>query len=111
MAGLSVLILVAHSDDEAIGMGGTISKHVEAGDSVFALSMTDGIGSRIDLDQRSDPALARRLASAEKSFNIVYNTASLPYGRGGSPITNLIINGCESSPVCAIAMTKELEDE
>ncbi len=52
-------------------MGGTISKHVEAGDSVFAPSMTDGIGSRTDRDQRSDPTLAQRQASAEKSSEIL----------------------------------------
>jgi LmbE family N-acetylglucosaminyl deacetylase len=41
-----VLIVVAHSDDESLGMGGTISKHVNNGDDVFVISMTDGVGSR-----------------------------------------------------------------
>ena len=41
-----VLIVVAHSDDEAISMGGTIKKHVEKGDSVYVVSMTDGVGAR-----------------------------------------------------------------
>ncbi len=40
---------------------------------------------------------------------IVFHTAPLPYGRGGSPIQHLIINGFESSLVCAIEMTKELD--
>ena len=43
----SILVIVAHADDETIGMGGTIAKHIEDGDEVFALSMTDGVGSRV----------------------------------------------------------------
>lgn len=40
---------------------------------------------------------------------IVFHTAPLPYGRGGSPIQNLILNGFESSPVCALRMIKDLD--
>ena len=43
-----VLISVAHSDDETIGCGGTIAKHVSKGDKVFCISMTDGVSSRFD---------------------------------------------------------------
>lgn len=42
----TVLVIVAHTDDETIGAGGAISKHVERGDSVFAIAMTDGVSSR-----------------------------------------------------------------
>ena len=40
---------------------------------------------------------------------IVFHTAPLPYGRGGSPIQNLIINGFTSSPVCALKMTEKID--
>lgn len=40
---------------------------------------------------------------------IVFHTAPLPYGRGGSPIQNLIKRGHTSSPVCAIAMCGEVD--
>ena len=40
---------------------------------------------------------------------IVFHTAPLPYGRGGSPIQNLILNGFKESPVCALRMTDELD--
>lgn len=40
---------------------------------------------------------------------IVFHTAPLPHGRGGSPIQNLIKEGFEKSPVCAIRMTKEID--
>ena len=39
-------MIVAHPDDETIGMGGTISKLVKDGDSVDVISMTDGVSSR-----------------------------------------------------------------
>ena len=40
---------------------------------------------------------------------IVFHTAPLPYGRGGSPIQNLILDGYECTPVCALKMTSELD--
>jgi methionyl-tRNA formyltransferase len=40
---------------------------------------------------------------------IVFHTAPLPYGRGGSPIQNLIIRGMKSAPVCALRMTESLD--
>ena len=43
-----VLVIVAHSDDETLGLGGTIARHVEYGDTVFAISMTNGVGARGD---------------------------------------------------------------
>ena len=41
-----VLVCVAHPDDETIGCGGTIAKHLKNGDKVFCVSMTDGVSSR-----------------------------------------------------------------
>ena len=40
---------------------------------------------------------------------IVFHTAPLPYGKGGSPIQNLILKGFKSSPVCAIKMINEVD--
>lgn len=41
-----VLVVVAHTDDEALGCGGTIARHARNGDKVFGVSMTDGVGAR-----------------------------------------------------------------
>jgi methionyl-tRNA formyltransferase len=40
---------------------------------------------------------------------VVFHTAPLPFGRGGSPIQNLIIRGIEQSPVCALRMTEVID--
>ncbi len=42
----TVAVIVAHPDDEVLGCGGTIAKHVENGDLVHVLIMAEGITSR-----------------------------------------------------------------
>ncbi|QWE28987.1 PIG-L deacetylase family protein [Polynucleobacter sp. AM-7D1] len=41
-----VLVIIAHRDDETIGLAGVIARHIECGDFVYAMSMTDGVGAR-----------------------------------------------------------------
>lgn len=45
----------------------------------------------------------------ERHECIAFHTAPLPFGRGGSPIQNLILSGFTSAPVCALRMTPELD--
>jgi methionyl-tRNA formyltransferase len=40
---------------------------------------------------------------------INFHTAPLPFGRGGSPIQNLIKRGIKKTPVCAIKMVDEID--
>jgi N-acetylglucosamine malate deacetylase 1 len=47
-----VAIIVAHPDDEILGCGGTIAKHVKACDEVCILILAEGITSR---DKTRDP--------------------------------------------------------
>jgi N-acetylglucosamine malate deacetylase 1 len=42
----TVLVVVAHADDEALGCGGTIARHVAEGDILHVVFMADGVGSR-----------------------------------------------------------------
>ena len=41
-----ILIVAAHPDDEVLGCGGTIARHVASGDAVTVMFMTDGVSSR-----------------------------------------------------------------
>lgn len=43
---IDVLVVAAHADDEVLGCGGTIAKHVANGDNVTLLIMTNGVSSR-----------------------------------------------------------------
>jgi len=40
---------------------------------------------------------------------IIFHTSPLPYGRGGSPIQNLIKRNFKNSPVCAIRVEKNFD--
>lgn len=57
--GTRVLVLAPHMDDETLGCGGSLRRHVAAGESVTIAYMTDG--------RKGDPALnARRLPPDER---------------------------------------------
>lgn len=46
----------------------------------------------------------------EKYTCIGFHAAPLPFGRGGSPIQNLILRNFESAPVCAIEIVDGLDE-
>ena len=45
---MNVLVVVAHPDDEVLGMGGTILKHATQDDTITVAYMATGITSRYD---------------------------------------------------------------
>ncbi len=42
----NVLVVAAHPDDEILGCGGAMARHVEHGDDVHVLFVADGVSSR-----------------------------------------------------------------
>lgn len=72
-------MVAAHSDDEALGCGGTIARHVLKGDRVFGINMTDGVGARVDTEENH---IFTRSIAAQKSAQILgfswHATGSFP---------------------------------
>jgi N-acetylglucosamine malate deacetylase 1 len=68
-----VLVVAAHSDDEALGCSGTIAKHIEAGDKVHVIFMTNGVGSR---STTSISDIKHRQAAAQKAADILGITST-----------------------------------
>ncbi len=64
---VKILIIVAHPDDEVIGMGGTILKHSERRDEVYLLVVTDGASAKNSELEELDHAKLRREHSKEVS--------------------------------------------
>jgi len=44
-----ILVVAAHPDDEVLGCGGTVARHVDDGDEVHVIFMSDGVTSRTDI--------------------------------------------------------------
>lgn len=52
---MRILILVAHPDDEVLGMGGTILKHSQKGDYVKVVYFATGVTSRRSTNHKNNP--------------------------------------------------------
>lgn len=63
-----ILVVAAHSDDEALGCGGTIARHVANGDSAFVVYLADGVSAR---HEAGCEALAERTAASEEARQVL----------------------------------------
>lgn len=92
---MRVLVAVAHPDDEALLAGGTIAKHVAAGDEVVCAYVTDGVGARPDAPP---PARALRRVEFEAACavlgarpgNVPPVAEDLDNRLDGMPLLNLV---------------------
>lgn len=63
-----ILFIVAHTDDESIGLGGTLAKHSSNNDFVAGISMTDGVSAR---EENNILNQEKRISNAEKVSEIL----------------------------------------
>lgn len=62
------MVIAAHPDDEVLGCGGTILKHIAQGDSVSIVFMTNGESSRGNIDYKQ---LEIRNSACAKSMEVL----------------------------------------
>ncbi|QUM77850.1 PIG-L family deacetylase [Moritella sp. 24] len=64
----SILVVAAHPDDEVLGCGGSIARHIDNGDSVSVIFMTNGVSARCG---SGDKESIIRQQSATSALNIL----------------------------------------
>lgn len=65
-----VLIVAAHSDDEVLGCGGAMARHIVEGDSVSVLFLTDGVSSRDSVEQHAARSREKACRNALKALGV-----------------------------------------
>jgi len=91
----NILIIAAHSDDEALGCSGVIARHVAEGDKVHLLFMTDGVASRSGSGDGDN-----RLTSAHGASKILRVTS----------FTNLNFPDNQMDSIPLLDIVKEIEN-
>lgn len=97
----TVLVIAAHPDDEVLGCGGTIARHVAEGDEVHILIMAEGLTSR---DQTRD------VEAKQEELSALAQTAKNAGGLLGASSVDLLAfpdNRMDSLPLLDII--KEVE--
>ena len=73
---MSVLCIVAHPDDEVLGVGGTLARHSAEGEDVHVCILSDGVTSRYDDKSAAQDEIERRRDRARRACEILGATVS-----------------------------------
>jgi len=97
---MNVLCVVAHPDDEVLGVGGTLARHAADGDSVHVCILSDGVTSRYEEESAAKDEIRRRRGRAERACDTLGASVSL-YGFPD--------NSFDTAPLLDIVQTIESE--
>ena len=73
-----VLVIAAHPDDEVLGCGGTIARHIKKGDEVHVVILAEGVTSRDKFrDRKKRLKEIKNLSLSAKKSHKILGTKSL----------------------------------
>lgn len=64
---MSVLCVVAHPDDEVLGVGGTLARHAARGEPVHVCILSAGVSSRYDDETEAEAEIEQRRDGARRA--------------------------------------------
>jgi LmbE family N-acetylglucosaminyl deacetylase len=94
----NILAVGAHSDDVEIGCGGTVAKHVQAGDNVIILVLAESSYTSYDgkVLRTKEEAILEETRAAKilgaKLINLGFETKNIPYSSESVEAINKIID-------------------
>jgi len=71
---MKILIVAAHPDDEILGAGGTIAKHVKSGDEVDILLLSKGVMARYNQKNKHSSKMIDEVNTQAKRIGAMLNT-------------------------------------
>ena len=74
---MTVLCVVAHPDDEILGIGGTLARHATQGDDVHVCILSDGVTSRYADNDNAKEEITRRRERATEACQKVGASVTL----------------------------------
>jgi LmbE family N-acetylglucosaminyl deacetylase len=78
---MNILIIASHPDDEILGCGGSIARHVEAGDTVHTLILGQGATSRCTSRASRQASMSvKRLQTQARKAADVLGVSSVSFG-------------------------------
>lgn len=77
---MNVLVVAAHPDDEVLGVGGVMARHIEAGDRVAVLILGEGISSRYPKRELAKPHEFETLKKASKKALAALGVKEVTFG-------------------------------
>lgn len=102
---MKILVIVAHPDDEVLGMGGTIFKHSKRGNNVHVVYLATGIKSRRKYKEKKSSNVEKEIKSLRNDSK---NSCKL-LGVKSSRFYDFPDNEMDSIPLLEIIKTVEKE--